>query len=221
MSDTTPNQGFPFPEENDPPAGHSQMEALATDLDNKWPIRSKGKSIISAEQSITSTSASLAGTPDIIEDLVLPTDGLLMVGVHLQMRVTDGSSPGSGFTRLYLNENIVHIADGTILSVVKAELNTTDPNVDGLYKDVHSFGGGLHVAKGFSSNVVAPITTGQVIGGRKSSSFETDDTVMVGGLLAIFAAAGTYDLSLRYGGPGFGGNVSVKNRKLWAWTMPF
>jgi hypothetical protein len=66
-------------------------------------------------------------------------------------------------------------------------------------------------------------TTGQVVGaGNGSVSYQnevraTTSNLMMGGPCYIFAAAGTYVVSIQF--KSTSGTVTVKGRKLWAWSM--
>jgi hypothetical protein len=60
------------------------------------------------------------------------------------------------------------------------------------------------------------VTTGQVLGWRNGAS---DASPSYGGPTCIFAAAGTYDISVQF--KASSGNVLAKNRKLWVYTMDF
>ena len=54
------------------------------------------------------------------------------------------------------------------------------------------------------------VTTGQIVNVGGSAS---------GGVVTVFAAAGTYDVSVQF--LAVAGSVTVKERKLWVWVQGF
>jgi hypothetical protein len=62
-------------------------------------------------------------------------------------------------------------------------------------------------------------TTGQVVGAGPQMSVSATSPQLVGGPCYIFAAAGTYTVSVQF--KSSSGSVTAKNRKLWAWTLGF
>ena len=75
------------------------------------------------------------------------------------------------------------------------------------FETLYSSVAGLQTQAGNS-----PVTTGQLIGAQALSSIGT-----AGGPMYIFAAAGTYKISVQY--KSTSGNVKVKERQLWAWLV--
>lgn len=205
MSDTTPIYGFPFPEGTDPPNGATQIEALAQEIEDQLAagsgLRSRGKAIISAEQGTASSSYTLLGTPDRVENLVLPTDGLIFVNY----RALAGGSL-SGKAALFLNDNQVLIpalgqapgaAEVAIQSNYYGWLQTDTGPVDGLGNRP-----GLIYSGG---------ANGTVDGGGTGLNLT--------GVAVLEANAGTYSVSVRF--KTASGNLFAKDRKLRAWTQAF
>lgn len=216
MSDTTTNFGFPYPEGMDDADGPAAFQALAERADEvaSAGIRSSGKSIIAAEQTTTSTSYTEMGTPDRVEDIVLPTDGLIFI--FFQALWKNGISQG-GRAALFLGENQlkVHDSDASGAPVVQ---EATGP-VSSAYATLVALGGGLFGATVPAADLTAPVGTGQILGWTTQP---TGAGVGPSPGVVVAADAGTYDVSVRFRNtPAVGAAVGVKERKLWVWSQAF
>lgn len=162
---------------------------------------SRGKCIIPAEQARTNTAYGTLTTPDLVKGIVLPTDGLLFVAYQAlwKQSVFVGASAA-----IFLNNNQLRRQNDTAPSVAEVQ---TDADVNE-YTAISSGSRGL-VTDGGSTPETSDVTTGQVISPSGSP----------GGVCVIFAAAGTYDVSVRF--KASSGSVTVKERKLWVWTEVF
>lgn len=147
---------------------------------------------IAAEQSITSVgSYSTLATADEVPGVVLPTDGLIFVGYHALWKA---GSTGTGVRAgLFLGENQVRVGS------ISVEAQVTNANFSQLSTTI----GGL----ANQNNDAGLVTTGQVVGSTSG-----------GGMVAIFAAAGTYNVSVRYT-LSSGSGPAAKSRKLWVYTL--
>lgn len=180
-------------------------DAAKLGLDDGTSVR-RGKSIIPTTETFTQTSYGYATTPDRVQNIVLPTDGLIHIGYLAQWKE---SVLGAARAAIFIGANQLMKANGAYggPSVQEAALTSAT----GLYFASLSTspGLGLQGTAAFTGDVGADATTGQVLsyGGN------------IGGVCTIFAAAGTYDVGIKF--KSSSGSVSVRDRKLWVWTMGF
>lgn len=195
--DTTPNFGFPFSEGSDPPQGNAQIQALAEAVDAAMLHRSRGKSIIAATQTRTNATYGELGTPDRVEDIVLPTNGLIHI---LFSAVWNNTVAGAGRAAIFLNTTQLKVPSegGAVFQDASGDASTT------LFRRLNTRGGGLAASSGAGGDA---IVSGQVLGDIDS------------GICSVFADAGTYDVSVQF--KSASGDVSVARRKLWVWSQPF
>jgi hypothetical protein len=189
--------------------GVVQPEDLQSVLNDKLGISAgatvrRGKSIIATTESRSNTAYGTLTTPDRVTGIVLPTDGLIAVAYQATWSDSVG---GAGRAAIFIGANQLKIAQfgGAAAPIVQeAAFNngTNDSNLvtamDGLRDQ-----GGMSVAYG------GDVTTGQIIG--LSGGYA--------GPCLIFAAAGTYDVSVQF--KATSGSVTAKNRKLWVWSIGF
>ena len=144
----------------------------------------------------------LSNGPDEVANVVLPTDGFIAVLYYA--RWLNPSALGRAAIFVESQQMKVHVGSGG--PVVQEESALTDAT---LYSSLATSPVGL------KSNTVAantPVTTGQAV--AVGDSFAG----VSGGPVYIFAAAGTYTVSVQYKSSG---TVSAQNRKLWVWTQSF
>lgn len=157
----------------------------------------KGVSNIATNQGQTnSTPFALLGTPDQVQNVVLASNGL--IAVWFQATVN-----GAGSMALFLGTNQIELAGATAPAVQTLAVNTS-----GVATPVFTTPTGLAQvtpSSGYSGNV----TTGQLIGG----------TAVGGGPCYIFAAAGTYTVSVQFKSPGT--TINALNRTLWVQALSF
>lgn len=167
----------------------------------------RGKSIIATEESRSSATPGTLTTPDQVSNLVLPTDGLIFVAFRAQWKSSFSTSAAA---TLYLGSNAVKTsaggASGTNVTALVGSNNA-------YYRTLALHGGGLVVEADSAFDSGAEVTTGQAVAATPN------DGIYRGGPMAIYAAAGTYDVSVKFSAPS--GSVTAKNRKLWVWTMGF
>lgn len=167
-------------------------------------ITRRGKSIIAAEESHSSVSYGLLHTPDRVRNVTLPTDGLIIVAYQALVK----SDSVAAQAAIFLGPNQVKAANPGFVPGGQSALEPgLSPDV---YKPLGTFGGGLQMAPANTDTGTA-VTTGQIVGGVVGGSN--------GGLCALFAAPGTYDVSIQFRSSS--GTVTVKDRKLWVWTVGF
>lgn len=193
----------------------------------------RGKCIVATEQSRTNTAYGKLTTPDEVENVVLPTDGLMFVAYQAMWKGSVADAPRAA---LFLNSNQLVTADniaGSGYGVQAAALNTQTDYGD-RFSTLATFSGGLvGVAEG--DDAALP-TTGAVVGpgfysassgfgayvehpSAGLSALVAGEIGGLGGFCTVWAAAGTYDVSVQF--KSSSGSVTAKNRKLWVWTLGF
>lgn len=179
----------------------SKLEAAARGVAGTWYT----PKVIATEQSRESTSFGTLSTADQIASVVLPENGLIFVAYQATAK---SSVSGAGRAAIYLGENQLRGGYGsawnpgtTTLAAQEATITTTE------WVSLGSSQGGLvnAVANGWASDY----STGQVVGSAADPSG-------LHGPCCIFAAAGTYTISVRFRATS--GSITAKNRKLWVWT---
>jgi hypothetical protein len=134
--------------------------------------------------------------------IVLPTDGLLLIGYKALWK---SSVSGAGRAALFLDavqlkesqEGGAPISHETVSADVRTFYGHLTTGPEGLVG---------RAATADSSDA----TTGQML---------TPGVNQNGGLIAVFAAAGTYDVSVQFSATS--GSVTAKQRKLWAVALGF
>ena len=186
---------------------------------NESGIVRRGKSIVATEETRNNAAYGLLTTPDRVSSVVLPTDGLLLVGY--QARWKENSNVGVNATRaaIFLGANQLQTAtplDPAAPVVQEAIMGPT--NNAGTYRTLASGPWGLDSeAQTGATTYGGDVTTGQVLGARGYDAASNGAVGLpMGGLTVIFAAGATYDVSVQ-----FKGDVSVRDRKLWVATLGF
>jgi hypothetical protein len=169
----------------------NQLEATGI-ADNAKPFRWYTPSIVAGEQATNSSVYTPLLTPDEVPSVVLPTNGLIMVGYLAKWKST---SAGAGRAAIHLGST--QIKNTTIAAFQAAETSGTATQV------LSSTSFGLNNAEGEA----AFTTTGQVLSPGAAN----------GGATLIFAAAGTYNVRVLYKAES--GEVKAKERKLWVATL--
>lgn len=173
----------------------------------------RGKSIIATTEVRNNTAYGTLATPDQVANIVLPTDGLLAISYQATWQETN---VGAARAAIFLNSNQLRYADGTTASTNLQETPTAanaanqDHPLSTHLQGIKAVGGGGSSAYG------GDVTTGQVIGMTIDASA---GSTFLGGPCWVFAAAGTYTVSVQF--KASAGTVTVKNRKLWVWTIGF
>lgn len=167
----------------------------------------RGKSIISTEETTTSASYTLLTTPDRVSNVVLPTDGLIAIAFQGMWKETNNNTARAAIF-IGATQMKGSLANTAAPNVLEAAINSTVNN----YASIGSFGGGLTTATNTTA-YTGDVTTGQVVGVNALTVAGTQ------GVCYVFAAAGTYTVSVQY--KTSAGTASVKNRKLWVWTQAF
>lgn len=169
----------------------------------------RGKSIIATEETRTNVAFGTMTTPDRVQNVVLPTDGLIVVSY---MAIFKSSVSSVGKAAIFIGANQLKANDGLAPPGTAIGEATTGSTAN-TYKPVATHPGGLYSSgTGSGTAYTGHVTTGQAI--------SADATIPAGaGPCYIFAAAGTYDVSIQF--KSSSGSVSVKERNLWVWTLGF
>jgi hypothetical protein len=186
----------------------------------------RGSSIIPTEEGRTSSTFGLLTHPDQVLDVVLPTDGLIFISYFALWKE---STVGQAHAALFLdgpgglNQLAVDSVESSTPSISAAEaLISGAAGTQDRYVPLVAYPGGLGSNDGSSSNTpsngASVLTTGQAVAAAVADS--NSGLAKRGGLLAVFAGAGTYDVSVRFRATG-GATVTAKERRLWVWTMGF
>jgi len=168
---------------------------------NSAGVVRRGVTSIATEETTTSTSYTLLTTEDQVENVVLPTDGILWVKYRALWKLTGASNAGAAAIFIGSNQLKAFVVN-TVPAVAEASLAASGDNYGLVYSEP------INAAVG---------TTGldSLSSGTSDASFVT--TGMADShFLAIEAAAGTYTVSIQFHvNATNGGTLSVKERKLW------
>lgn len=198
-------------------ATQAELDAVAASGSvNTTGVVRRGKSIVATVETITSDTYVLAATPDRVQNVVLPTDGLILIGFRAQWKANvPTNSPAA---TIFLGANQIKRAVSAVVSPQVIEA----PSPGGAYSDLFTSTGGLHSVSDTGAVDRAEVTTGQVLGGPVSVTAGASNAVLpLGGFLAVFAAAGTYDVSVQFKKDSSQTSLTVKSRKLWVRTEVF
>lgn len=169
------------------------------------------KSIIAAEQERVNAAFGTLPTPDEVI-VTLPENGLIAVAYQAQWASTQISGE-AGKAALFLGANQLKIQTQDNTGPVVQEASTH--NAPGSIFQALSTGPlGLATGPSVASSVNADVTTGQILGWQTVSYPAAGQP---GSFVLIFAAAGTYKISVQF--KATSGGVKAKNRKLWAWVV--
>jgi hypothetical protein len=164
----------------------------------------RGKSIIATAESTTATSYAITNlaTPDRVQNVVLPTDGLLVIGYHALAK----STTANGSIAIFVGANQLKRPAVDGVPVVQ-EVATAGA----FYSHIATDRSGL-VRDNSPTADSSDVTTGQILGVPTAS--------VGGGLCTVFAAAGTYDISVQFKAA-VSGTIFAQSRKLWVWAIGF
>lgn len=183
----------------------------------------KGAVNISASESRTNVAYGTLTTPDQVSGIVMPSNGLMAIWYQA---LWQESVAGAGRAAIFVGANQLQI---------QQDLSGTGP---GTQAALTSAGGtavnhplftstiGL-VSSANSASTGADATTGQIVGGAGGvrlgteigGTQTTNISIAVGGPCWVFAAAGTYTISVQY--KSSSGSVTASNRKLWVEAVSF
>lgn len=179
---------------------------------NHYYERSHGSVENATEETTTSASYADLTSPDVVENIVLPDDGLIFLAYRSRIKCPGGG--GVGYAAIHLNSTQIKIPASTDAAL----RNQEDGASTGYYYPMTSEGYGLKTVLEIPGvDTADPSGTGTIIGGR----YNTGSTYgHHGGLTIIEADAGTYDIGIKYKVTG-GATFYVKSRKLWVFAEAY
>jgi hypothetical protein len=175
----------------------------------------RGSAVIATTEARSNTAYGLMTTPDRVQGIVLPSAGYLLVLYHAYW---NESVDGAARAAIFVGANQLQISQTGVAAPAVQEasciggasitqpLSTAPFGLTG--------GGAGALATGHS----APVTTGQAIAIHGSTNVE-QNAAIPSGACWIFAAAGTYDVSVQF--KASSGTVNVLNRRLFVMAVGF
>lgn len=190
----------------------TSTQAARLGLNTDGVVR-RGKSIIAAAEPRGNVAFGLLGTPDRVQNVVLPTDGLIRIAYQAMWKE---SVAGAASAAIFIGGNRLK-ARQLITNAFVGDSQGAQIGIANFYNPLFSFSGGLRSVNGgavLSGDHPDDVTTGQIVGGQDSAGVSWS-----AGQVTVFAAAGTYDVSVQF--LASSGTVTAKNRKLWVETIGF
>lgn len=167
----------------------------------------RGTSMIATAETRANSTYGTLTTPDQVSNVVLPANGLIVV---LYQATWQESAPIVARAAIFLGNNQLKNA-GTVNAAPVTEEAVGVCNATGnIDRALSTNGYGLTSDPSNATAYTGDVTTGQAVAVQGGGG---------AGPVFIFAAAGTYDVSVRF--KATSGSVTVKNRKLWVWTIGF
>lgn len=163
---------------------------------------SGGSCVVAGAETRSSASFGTLTTPDEVAGIVLPTNGLIAVWYQATWQ---SSVSGAGRANIFIGANELQaIASNTSIgpSAAGAEAATLSTGVLSLASTANGLRSGAQ-----ATNYTGDVTTGQTISPGPPSS-----TAPIGGPSWIFAAAGTYTVSVQFAATS--GSVTASARRL-------
>jgi hypothetical protein len=163
----------------------------------------RGATNISTSQSTSSTTYTTLATPDQVAGIVLPTNGLIAVWYYADWQE---SILGAARAAIFIGANQVKIPTQGAPAVQEPGIGAgaTSTNVP-----LTTFSGGLQ-SSGTSGGSTG-VTTGELLALNPNAG--------AGGAAYVFAAAGTYTVSVQF--KASSGSVTAANRRLWVQALSF
>jgi hypothetical protein len=172
-------------------------------------------SIVATAETRTNTAYGLLTTPDRVQNVVLPSNGLLVIGFQA---VWQESVNAAARAAIFIGANQLKFASPDTAAPIVAETSLTAGASASIDKALATGPFGLVCRPAGATVFGGNVTTGQVLGVTPTDASVASQTA-AGAFCVVFAAAGTYDISVQF--KSTSGNVIVKNRQLWVATMDF
>jgi hypothetical protein len=180
------------------------------------PVSWYAPKIISTEETKTSESFTALTTADEIQNIVVPAGGFMLVGYKAIWK-SGTKGVGRGAAAIFLGENQLRVPDPAGGEGKQAARSST--LTENQWGSLTSCPLGLVGSQTVTPGALAWPTTGAVVGMPQSAEAELGGGMLAsgayGGLCQVFAAAGTYNLSVRFKAGGGGAPLTVKERQLW------
>ncbi len=189
----------------------------------------RGKSVVAGAETRSNAAYGLLGTPDRVSNVVVPTDGLVLVSFDAIW----SSSAVAARAALHIAGNQVKVCDGlgaapspqAAISHEAAitwdtQLTTCAAGLIGCYASSAYAGVSTGQIRGAVPYASSPTGAQMEVGGTKVNLGPTSGGSMpLGGWMLVDIPAGTYDFDVRF--KCASGTVTVKNRKLQVITVGF
>lgn len=153
----------------------------------------RGKCIVATEESRSNVAYGLLTTPDRVQNVVLPADGLIIIRYEATWKE---SVNDAALAAIFIGATQLKYMDGIATISPQAQETDTDYGGTNTFLLMGTFSLGLKSAG--QGSYPGTATTGQNFG--------------LGGPVEVTAAAGTYDISVQF--KASSGSVTVKNRRL-------
>lgn len=167
----------------------------------------KGTSNIGASETRTNTAFGLMPTPDQVTGIVLPTNGLIAVWYQATWQSSVGAA---GQAAIFIGTNQLSVVNGSA-SGSPVTQNASMGASAATNASLSTFWGGLTSAQP-AGGYTGDVTTGQAVGAESTGA-------IYGGPCYVFAAAGTYAVSVQF--KASSGSVTASSRKLWVMALSF
>lgn len=162
-------------------------------------VTRSGVAIVDTEEARTNTAYGLMPTPDRVQGIVVPTNGLLDINF---LALWKNSVASTGRAAIFIGANQLKVLGSNGAPVVQ--------EVNGPSGTVYNW-----LA---SRDAVTPVGLTSTDGTVTDASSTTTGAGLYGSL-RVFVAAGTYDVSVQF--KSASGSVTVKERKLWVRARGF
>lgn len=143
-------------------------------------------------------------TPDRVQNIVLPTDGLIDIYYHAEFKSSVG---GAGRAAIFIGSDQLKVPSAGAPAVQEA----TSPATNSRTAPLTTTSAGLATGSN-AADYTGPVTTGQLLAPTSTAS-------NAGGVCTVFAAAGTYTISIQF--KASSGTVSRRYGKLWVVARSF
>lgn len=174
--------------------------------------KKRGKVYNAASELVTTgTGPASAPTPDKVSGIVLETDGLLLIYYRATIAACDQPGCGTGTACVYMQMNGVGIkipVDSTFFGTHHSDVGAAGAASGGGCGEAIATStiDGLQSGTG-GVGPIRVVSTGEILTvGDHTMSFFPPPAHRTGGPIAVFAAAGTYDIEAKYGWCGFCGS---------------
>lgn len=173
----------------------------------------RGKSIIATTETTTATSYSVSNlaTPDRVANVVLPTDGLILISYRALVKATTTSN---GRATIFIGANQLLYPFQNSAPVTTNSVEVTFHVGGTNYGWIGTTGAGLATGPGGGAG------TSDASSSSNPMTLPLNTSLAGGPICVVEAAAGTYDVSVQYKNNNTG-TVTAKERKLWVWTIGF
>lgn len=173
------------------------------------PIRWYPPAVIASEESRTNTSYGTLGTPDEVQEVVVPEDGLIFIGYHALWKQT---VEGAARAAIFLGSN--QLKFGGKEAAANADSNQWFGTGQWAMLGTNATANDGAGTVAFRALVQYPLASTD---GHTASVVTTGQVLGMGALVPVFAAADTYNISVRF--KASSGTVTAKSRKLWVGVL--